>query len=360
MPCVRRLAPLLLLAGLLPGQEPGPADTRLDKANQQAAARVYRTFAKQGKMLSTQLKGLRKEDVIVVGGLFDFVQEVLSAYRLEHTVLTPAELEHHPLKEPERKIVFLNCHLLDRRFPPSQQAAGRASDEEARKRLERLLKRAGLDGADAPGRAIRERFAEVAHFAGSDYSRAGLERLGKAIRAGAWAVSTDWAVLALEKALPGRIRWTGRTTFEEKVEVRPSLAGRRHPLLKGVFPDPAKAREVHRPDREPGARRPQPGQPQGRRAPRARPGQGPARADPRVPAEGQDGRHRRDAEAALELPDREVAREPRARAQREEEVAPSTRICRTRLPLTRSTTSRTPSWVTASPCSGTRPKASAT
>jgi hypothetical protein len=242
MPRVRRLAPLLLLAGLRPGQESGPADTRLDKANQKAAAGVYRTFAKQGLLLSTQLKGLRKEDVIVVGGLFDFVQEVLAAYRLEHTVLTPAELEHHPLPEPERKIVFLNCHLLDRRFPPSQHPTGRASDEEAARRLERVLKRTGLDGAAAPGRAIRERFKEVAHFADSDYSRAGLERLGQAIRAGAWAVSTDWAVLALEKALPGRIRWTGRTTFEEKVEVVPSLAGRRHPLLKGVFPDPAKAK----------------------------------------------------------------------------------------------------------------------
>ncbi|MHC4492124.1 MAG: hypothetical protein ACYTDU_10915 [Planctomycetota bacterium] len=239
---MRRVAPLLLLAGFLLGQEPGPADTRLDPANQQAAARVYRTFAKQGKLFSTQFKGLRKEDVIVVGGLFDFVQEVLAAYRLEHTVLTPAELEHHPLPEPERKVFLLNCHLLDRRFPPSQRAAGRASDEEAARRLRQVLKQAGLDGAGAPGQAIRERFAEVSHFAGSDYSQAGLKRLGGAIRAGAWAVSTDWAVLALEKALPGLIRWTGHTTFEEKVEVRPSLAGRRHPLLEDVFPDPAKAK----------------------------------------------------------------------------------------------------------------------
>jgi hypothetical protein len=242
MPAVRRAVPLLLFAGLLSGQEPGPAETRLDEANRQAAARVHRTFARQGRMLSTQFKGLSKRDVIVVGGLFDFIQEVLAAYRLEHTVLTPAELEHHPLPEPERKLFFLNCHLLDRRFPASQPAAPRRSDEQAAKRLRSVLKEAGLDGADAPGKAIRERFAEVCHFAGSDYSLAGLRRLGAAIRAGAWAVSTDWAVLALERALPGRIRWTGRTTFEEKVDVTPSLAGRRHPLLKGVFPDPPRAR----------------------------------------------------------------------------------------------------------------------
>lgn len=239
---VRRATALLLLAGLLAGEEAGPADTRLDPANRKAAAGVYRTFAKQGRMLSTQLKGLRKEDVLVVGGLFDFVQEVLAAYRLEHTVLTPAELEHHPLPEPERKIVFLNCHLMDRRFPPSQAAAPRAADAEAARRLERVLKRAGLNGSDAPGRAIRERFAEVAHFADSDYSQAGLQRLGRAVVAGAWVVSTDWAVLALERALPGHIRWTGHTTFEETVEVTPSLAGRRHALLEGVFPEPARAK----------------------------------------------------------------------------------------------------------------------
>ena len=43
-------------------------------------------------------------------------------------------------------------------------------------------------------------------------------------------------MLAWERALPGTIRWTGRTTFEETVEVRPALAGRRHSLLKNVFP----------------------------------------------------------------------------------------------------------------------------
>ncbi|MHC4547536.1 MAG: hypothetical protein ACYTEZ_02065 [Planctomycetota bacterium] len=240
---MRRCLPLLLLAAALRGQEAeGPAETRLDEANRRAADRVYRTYARRGKLLSTQLKGLRKEDVIVVGGLFDFVQEVLTAFRLAHTVITPAELEHHPLPEPERKIFLLNCHLLDRDFPGSQARCGRLSEEAAAKELARVLKRAGLDGDTAPGKAIRERFAEVKHFAGSDYSKAGLRRMGRAIVQGAWAVSTDWAVLALERALPGTIRWTGHTTFEERIEVRPSLVGKRHPLLKEVFPVPPKAR----------------------------------------------------------------------------------------------------------------------
>jgi hypothetical protein len=238
MPAMRRVAALLLASLALAQEADEPAESRLDEANRNAAAQVRRTFAKQGKLLSTQLKGLRKEDLIVVGGLFDFVQEVLTAHRVEHTVITPAELEHHPLPEPERKVFLLNCHLLDREFLASAPARPRAGDAEAAATLDRVLAEAGLMDDTSPGKAIRERFAEVKHFAGSDYTERGLARLGAAVRDGAWAMSTDWAVLVWEKALPGTIRWTGRTTFEETIEVAPALAGRRHPLLEGVFPEP--------------------------------------------------------------------------------------------------------------------------
>jgi hypothetical protein len=234
-----RRAAALALASLALGQEAeGPAESRLDEANRRAAAEVRRTFAREGKDLSGQLVGLRKEDVIVVGGLFDFVQEVLTAHRVKHTEITPAELEHHPLPEPERKVFLLNCHLLDRRFEGSAAAHPRAGDAEAAATLERVLKDAGLAEDTSPGKAIRERFAEVKHFAGSDYTEKGLARLGAAVREGAWAMSTDWAILVWERALPGTLRWTGHTTFEETIEVEPSAAGRRHPLLEGVFPEP--------------------------------------------------------------------------------------------------------------------------
>ncbi|HEX5138586.1 MAG TPA: hypothetical protein VFY93_16560 [Planctomycetota bacterium] len=234
-----RRATLLVLASLAFGQDADePADSRLDEANKKAAAEVRRTYAREGKSLPTQLKGLRKEDLIVVGGLFDFVQEVLVAHRVEFTVITPAELEHVELTDPWRKVFLLNCHLIDRHFPATEPARPRASEEEAQGKLERVLDEAGLKGDTAPGKAIRERFAEVRHFAGSDYTEKGLARLGAAIRDGAWAMSTDWAVLVWEKALPGTIRWTGHTTYEEKIEVKPALAGRRDPLLEGVFPEP--------------------------------------------------------------------------------------------------------------------------
>lgn len=234
-----RRAAALLLASLALGQEADePAESRLDEANRKAAAEIRRTFAREGRMLTTQMRGLRKEDLIVVGGLFDFVQEVLTAHKIEHTVITPAELEHVPLKDPERKLFLLNCHLIDRNFPASLPQRPRASDEEAQATLERVLDEAGLKGDTSPGKAIRERFGEVRQFAGSDYTEKGIARLGAAIREGAWAMSTDWAVLVWEKALPRTLRWTGHTTFEETIEVKPGLAGRRDPLLEGVFPEP--------------------------------------------------------------------------------------------------------------------------
>ncbi len=237
-PGMRRAA-ALLLASLALGQDADdPAESRLDEANRKAAAEVRRTFAREGTDLAAQLGGLRKEDLIVVGGLFDFVQEVLTAHRIGHTVITPAELEHHPLTEPGRKVFLLNCHLIDRSFAASTPPHPRATDGEADRTLTRVLAEAGLEGDTSPGKAIRERFAEVKHFAGSDYTERGLARLGAAVRDGAWAMSTDWAVLVWEKALPRTLRWTGRTTFEETIEVQPALAGRRHALLEGVFPEP--------------------------------------------------------------------------------------------------------------------------
>jgi len=236
---MRRLALLLLAALPAAAQAPespaGPAENRLDEANREAAERVLRTAEREGAAITNRLRGLRAEDVLVVGGLFDYVQELLVAWRCPHTVIRPDELEHRLEPPFERRVVLLNCHLLDRTFPHHHAQAGDPDAEEAQRRLERVIEEAGLDGPTAPGKALRERFSEVARFAGSDYSEAGLARLGEAVEAGAWAWSSDWAVLALERALKGRIRWTGRSTVEETVEVAPSLAARRHPLLEGVF-----------------------------------------------------------------------------------------------------------------------------
>ncbi len=220
---------------------------RLDKTNSEAAERVRRTVAKEGPDLASLLRGLQENDVVVVGGLFDFTQEILKAFGVKHRVLTPAELEHLAIDAPERMVFFLNCHLMDRKFPASQTSAPRPDRTTARARLERELKAAGLDGPSAPGQAIRKRFEEVMFFAGSEYSVAGLKKLGAAVRAGAWVVSMDWAILALERAFPKTIRWTGHTTFEETIPVKLSAAGRRHSLMRGVFPAKQEGRPAPKP-----------------------------------------------------------------------------------------------------------------
>ncbi len=220
----------------------GSEGSRLDATNKKAAARVARTFAQKGRSLRSQFRGLTKEDVIVVGGLFDFVQELLVAWGCPHTVIRPSELEHVAMKRPDRMVFLLNCHLLDRRFPATQPRPGPVTDKQAADRLERALKTAGLTEQTSPGRAIRERFKEIARFAGERYSQAGLKRMAQAVKQGAWVYSNDWAVLALERAFPGRVRWTKQGTFEETIEVQPALAGRRHPLVKGLFPKGKKIR----------------------------------------------------------------------------------------------------------------------
>jgi hypothetical protein len=81
---MRPAAALLLVAAVL-AEDAGPGKTRLDEANREAAKEVYRTVAREGSDVTNRLRGLKKEDVIVVGGLFDFVQEVLTAYRTRWT-----------------------------------------------------------------------------------------------------------------------------------------------------------------------------------------------------------------------------------------------------------------------------------
>ncbi len=217
------------------GEEAGAAPSRLDKRNQEAADRVYKTVAARHGRITNLARGLKKEDVIVVGGLFDFMQEILTAFRIPHTVISCAELDAHTF-DPSRQILFLNCHRIDRKFPASNRRYKRPSPAEAAARLAREIKAAGLDEKGAPGEAIRNRFDDVKYFAETDYSVSALKRLGRFVKDGGWVMSTDWALLAVEKALPKTVKWTGRVTYEERIEVRPSASGKREPLMKDVFP----------------------------------------------------------------------------------------------------------------------------
>ena len=187
------------------------------------------------------MRHFKKDDVIVVGGLFDFVQEILVSFDCPHTVVTCEELDDLQFN-PQRQVLLLNCHLLDKQFPESNRGSKRPGAAEAERRLERTLHDAGLTGQDAPGAAIRKRFGEIKYFAATDYSQGAIRRIGSFIKRGGWAMSTDWALLVVERALPRTIAWTGRKTFEERIEVRPAAGARKRALLNGVFPDKGKPR----------------------------------------------------------------------------------------------------------------------
>lgn len=231
---------LLLLAAAALGQDEGPAKNRLDEANRAAAEKVYRTVADPTYGITNRLRGLAKEDVVVVGGLFDFVQEILVAYRCPFTEISPTQLDKFSFN-PERQILFLNCHLINDKFPQSNMAVQELTEEEAQRNLERVLKESGLTDETAPGNAIRKRFEEVKMFAGATYSMAALHRMGSFVQKGGWIFSTDWAILAVQAACPNTLQATGAKTFEETIEVTPSAFGRRSPLLEGAF-EPGKPR----------------------------------------------------------------------------------------------------------------------
>ena len=68
---------LLPLPLLLAQEGEALPSTRLDEANRTAAVEVRRTLDERHGGLKNKLRHFRKDDVIVVGGLFDFVQEIL-------------------------------------------------------------------------------------------------------------------------------------------------------------------------------------------------------------------------------------------------------------------------------------------
>ena len=231
----------LLPLPLLAQEGEAPSSTRLDEANRTAAVEVRRTLDERHGGLKNKLRHFRKDDVIVVGGLFDFVQEILVSFDCPHTVVTCEELDDLQLN-PKRQVLLLNCHLLDKQFPESNRGSRRPSSDEAERRLKRTLQEAGLTGQDAPGTAIRERFAEIKYFAATDYSQGAIRRIGSFVKRGGWVMSSDWALLVVERALPRTIAWTGRKTFEERIEVRPSAGAQKLALMNGVFPDKGKPR----------------------------------------------------------------------------------------------------------------------
>lgn len=118
---------------------------------------------KQNPMLLDKLQQLRKNDLVVVYGTMDHIEQVLTAMQLPYNTIMPYTLATYCFR-PEQTI-FIDC----------------------------------------PGTGI---------------DRKGFERLTSAVHDGAKLVTTDWAVEhVLQQAFPGKVRHNGLTTRDAVVKL---------------------------------------------------------------------------------------------------------------------------------------------
>jgi len=135
------------------------ADERSEKA---AADLLHRRLHRENPDDALLLRSVHGKLVVVVAGSMDHVQNVLSAARIEHTVIHPAQVADYPLKS--NMIVMVNC----------------------------------------PG----------------VMPDAGVRRIERFVRAGGLLYTTDWSLKnVVEKAFPGTIAHNGRSTGHEVVPV---------------------------------------------------------------------------------------------------------------------------------------------
>jgi len=175
------------------GKKPAPVDLdhihedaeRAREVNQHAAARVRADIAKGGGPLGRVLKGLRTDDILVVRGSFDHMENTLEELGLPFTLKAPFEMPGYALER--HKLVFWNCG--ENVLRPHEH--------------ERVV------------RAVRD-----------------------FVQGGGYLFTTDWALANLVMpAFPGYLRTRGRIhpLPELIVDVEPAEGMARHRLLEGVF-----------------------------------------------------------------------------------------------------------------------------
>ena len=149
----------LLFAATLCAALPALADERAEKA---AAELLHRRLRNESPEDVALLRAVKGRMVVVVDGSMDHIQQVLSAARIEHTLIQPDAVAAFPLKS--NMIVMVNC----------------------------------------PG----------------VMPDAAVARLQRFVRAGGLLYTTDWALKnVIEKAFPGTIAHNGRGTGDELVPV---------------------------------------------------------------------------------------------------------------------------------------------
>ena len=123
-----------------------------------------------------ELEDIKEADVIVIGGIYDFIQNVLSMAETPHILLSPHDLEKAQLRPDQ--VVFINC----------------------------------------PGKL----------------TPLGLRKLNAFVSSGGFLFTTDWALKhVLEEAFPGYVRYNEKSTRDEVVRVE--ILDTDDPFLKSLL-----------------------------------------------------------------------------------------------------------------------------
>jgi hypothetical protein len=123
-----------------------------------------------------ELKDIKEADVIVVGGSYDYIQNVLSMAGTPHILIEPRDLDHADLRPDQ--VLFINC----------------------------------------PGKL----------------SPLGLRKLKTFVSSGGFLFTTDWALkYVLEEAFPGYVRYNEKPTRDEVVRVE--ILDTDDPFLKSLL-----------------------------------------------------------------------------------------------------------------------------
>lgn len=158
------------------------------EGNKDAARLVRDMLARGGRRgKGSTLEEVGPNDILVVTGAFDQIQQVLALLGLPHTIKAPHEIGRgSETSLDEYKVVFWNC--------------SERLDDKSEERMSRSLRRF--------------------------------------VSRGGYLFTTDWSVLSvLEPAFPGLLQTRGRQAHlpEMVLDIQPARGAAAHPLLDGVF-----------------------------------------------------------------------------------------------------------------------------
>jgi hypothetical protein len=154
-----------------------PKYEQMKKAYQASATLIKKELAATSKEDLAMLEQISENDILVVPGVYDRIQEVLSLVGIKFKMVDPSSFERLELHPSQ--VVFVNCP-------------------------------------------------------GTGFSRAGLDRLKYFVRDGGLLVTTDWALQnVIESAFPGFIQYNQRSTTDDVVKIE--VLDSSHPYIQGLM-----------------------------------------------------------------------------------------------------------------------------